>query len=501
MGSTKYFKRKSDLAICGILFMLLYLLTFYFFDKINIYLLIFLGVLFLAVTLLTINFEISTYQKFLLLALIFGAIFIVLTPPFRVTDENVHFIRAFAISNGDFIPKSNDNGELIVSLPTSFIEMFKTVGDFTNHFDPNFHYSINSTISGFEFHGYSPTTQNTNSVANGSPLVYLPQVIAILICKILNLPILTSVYLGRFFNLITWGWIVYHGIKITPLSKNVLLILSLTPMILHQSASLSPDAITNGISFLFICYILKLRMVEKIKRKELMILVGFSISLALIKFPYFLLLGLFFIIPREKIGNMKHYLKTILIIFVPGILVFLFWNLITAGALVLNKEGVDPGAQILFIINSPLSYVKVQIFTIMKLFPFYIESSLIGVFGGGKELPELLGIIPIFILILALIDNKSETILNIKNKAIIILLFVSLVLLIFLPLYIQYSPVAFPIIDGVQGRYFIPVITLLVLVFSNIGINHSLKNLEKYTEVLIIWSLFIASLSIVQIYY
>ncbi len=500
MKIREYFKGKSGLYFCIFIFMLLFLSTFYYFDKIDSYVIVLLGGIFLVFVLFILNQEIHIYNKFLFIALIFGIIFIILTPPFRVTDENVHFIRSFAISNGDIIPKSNDKGELIVSLPVSFIEMFKSIGDFTNHFDPNFRYSVYSTLNGFDFHGFSNATQEINSVANGSPFVYLPQVIAILICKLFNFPILLSVYLGRLLNLIAWGWMVYYGIKIAPISKNILLLISLTPMILHQSASLSPDAITNGISFLFICYILKLRL-GKITNKGIVFLIIFSILLALIKFPYFLLLLLFFIIPKQNIGDTKKYIKAIIIIFVPGLLVFLFWNFITSGALVINKEGVDPKAQILFVLNSPFEYMKIQIFTAIKLFPFYLKSSLIGIFGGGKELPEILDIIPICMLIVGLIDNKSEVILSLKNKLFIILLFFGLVPLIFLPLYVQYSPVGFPIIDGVQGRYFIPIITLIVLVLSNIGINHNLNNLRKYVEVLVIWSLFIASLSIVQIYY
>lgn len=494
---------KLRIDLCASIFfgVVLYIFSFYYFDKINNYILLLCLILSILFVLILNNRERSTEVKFVTIALIFGVLFLILTPPFRVTDENVHFIRAYAISNGDIIPKTNENGELYVNLPVAFIELFQKIGDFTNHFDSSFRYSLKSTIEGFSIYGFTHGTESVNSVANGSPLVYFPQVIAILLCKIFGFPILLAVYLGRFLNLLIWAGMVFYGIKIAPFNKNILLLISLTPMLIHQSASVSSDAITNGICFLFICYIFNLKYIGRFTRKNLIILILFSISMALIKFPYFVLISLILLIPKKVIGDIKRYLQTMMLIIIPGILVFLFWNLVTSGALLINKEGVNPGAQLDFILHSPIEYAKIQVLTIVKLFPFYIESSLVGIFGGGKELPEILGIIPIAILILGLIDNRSKITLNFKNKLFIAFLFFTTVLLIFLPLYIQYSPVAFQIIDGVQGRYFIPIITLLVPIISNIKIRNEMQNLNKLADTLVVGSLFIASLSVVQIYY
>ncbi len=45
---------------------------------------------------------------FFIFALVFGFLFIFITPPFQSVDENFHFYRAYGIASGDFVAKKKD---------------------------------------------------------------------------------------------------------------------------------------------------------------------------------------------------------------------------------------------------------------------------------------------------------------------------------------------------------------------------------------------------------
>ncbi len=61
---------------------------------------------------------------FLFCGLLFGLIFLIITPPFQTPDELSHFYRAYQISEGDFIGINKDHrvgGYLPVSLADSYL--------------------------------------------------------------------------------------------------------------------------------------------------------------------------------------------------------------------------------------------------------------------------------------------------------------------------------------------------------------------------------------------
>ena len=96
------------------------------------------------------------------------------------------------------------------------------------------------------------TAVSFSAIITYSPISYLASAFAITIGKILNFSPIILMYIGRLANLLVWLLFIYLAIRITPVHKWVLLILSLMPMTIFQGASLSADSFTMALSFLVI---------------------------------------------------------------------------------------------------------------------------------------------------------------------------------------------------------------------------------------------------------
>src|SRR4030095_2970885 len=179
-------------------------------------------------------------KTFFFLSLIFGFLFLTLTPPFQVPDENVHFFRAYQFSEGNLfggiLPKS-------LTITTSKFEYLPFHPE--RKVKPEVIFSLLRLP--LESHVKSDYFRN-----NLSPIAYLPQVIGIELGRIFDLSPLLLMYFGRTVNLFVWIFLIFTAIKTTPIFKWLFCLLALSPMALFQAASLSKDSFTIGASFLVI---------------------------------------------------------------------------------------------------------------------------------------------------------------------------------------------------------------------------------------------------------
>ena len=89
-----------------------------------------------------------------------------------------------------------------------------------------------------------------------SPIGYLPQAAGMLFGRMLNFSPLLLFYCGRLANLGVYIFLIYLAIRKIPFAKWLVAGISLMPITLFESASLSPDALNNGLCILFIAYVI-----------------------------------------------------------------------------------------------------------------------------------------------------------------------------------------------------------------------------------------------------
>lgn len=406
---------------------------------------------------------------FLILGLAFGLILIFVTPPYQVPDESTHFMRSYQLSEGKILSLKRD-GVVGGEIPLSILNIGT---QFPVPFGADKKISFKNIISQFS----NPLEKNKTTFASFpntalySPVPYLPQTIGISIGKTLNLPIMYLFYLGRFVNLIVWLALIYCSIKMTPILKWGFVLIALMPMTVFQAASLSADAITVGLSFLFMAIILEL--LDKKNRADLrtkILIFLLAILITLSKQTYAFIPLMFFILPRKIIGSDKEYTRTIILFILLVASSFLIWSHFVKFLYIPLQTYVNPNDQIAYIAQHPFWYMRFILSQAMAWFSSIDSRSIIGHLGWlDVPLPGwVVSSYKIILILTFIMEAKTIKIFNFIQRLLLGTILVLSILFIFTVMYLTWNPIGSGTIEGIQGRYFIPLLPLLfILLYSD----------------------------------
>ena len=443
----------------------------------------------------------SPEKAFLSIGLFFGILFLLVIPPFQVPDEAAHFLRAYQVSEGKIVAEKRDNatGGLI---PKSLLDSVTIWNEIPFHperkaTNKQFFETFNISLKKRE-----KLFWNFANTALYSPIPYLPQAIGIALGKVFYLSPIILMYLGRLTNLLISVYITFLAIKIAPAFKWVFFLLALTPMATFQRASLSADSLINSIAILLIATISSCAFdinKEKIVRTDIIVLCLLSILLSLSKQVYFLIPFLCFLIPKYKFGTQKKYLAICLFLSLTSAIAWISWSFVIKGIYVPLKPGiavVDEQAR--FILSNPVRFALILLNDLNVNIKGYREQ-FIGVLGWlDTQLPGNLVTSYEYILVLtALIDSRPNVIILLRDKLKIFAVLLSTIFLLYLLIYLSWTPVGQKVVEGIQGRYFIPLAPLLLLLFYNRKVSLKIRT-NKLGLVIVSYSLFalIISLSV-----
>jgi uncharacterized membrane protein len=191
-------------------------------------------------------------------------------------------------------------------------------------------------------------------------------------------------------------------------------------------------------------------------------------------------------IPVHKLGGRRRYFKVMAAIVLASTAFNLAWLLIAAKFLVSHvMPGVNAGMQLSQMLTHPLHYMATIISTLSQYMNFYIQS-FFGTSLGWFDIPIHAWITLVYtiaVIFLAICDNKYGVHFGKKRKGIMILVSLIIAVLIFSSIYIQYNRVGNSIVEGIQGRYFMPIALLLFYLLNNKFVKIELK--EKQFNFLI----------------
>lgn len=408
---------------------------------------------------------------FLITVPVICLMFMATMPTFKNHDELYHWIRTYEVSTGVLATKVED-GVQGTKMPEAITAIMKSNWETTTYSDVNY-------ALGIEMDKDNTYTIDSKTAAVYAFVQYIPQAIGVAIARVFTSKPLIMAYAGRLFNIIFAMFVLYKAIKLMPFGKKIFLIISYIPIVIEGFSSLSPDAMTTSISFLYIAYILNLAFDEKkiVGLKQKIFLTILSIIVALCKIVYLPLVLLLFLIPKEKFCNTgkedkSPITKKILnIMLIAGIAVVI--NLLWLGfssRYLLNLRDGDSKYQVLLLFKNPIMYIQELIYT----FNLYGNNYLTGMLGeslGWGELIRLNFIVPSVLFVLLIIELVTDETLRNKfsgwQKFVIFITFLIIFGLIFTSLYVQWTTIGSESILGVQGRYFIPILPLLMLLIGN----------------------------------
>lgn len=362
---------------------------------------------------------------FAVFAFAFGILIMFLTPFDEVPDELTHYLRAREVSQGKLYNKP----------PEKMTE-------------------AELSTSNYKFHGAS----------GYSPVMYTASAFGIK-----TFP--NNIYAGRICNLLIWILLITVAIRITPVFKWLFMFTALLPMSIYEGMSYSADSFSNAFAFLFFAYIFKLIYQDKefSYKKDFPLLCLMSITGALSKG---IILPLFLVpfIPVKK-NKFLIFISLISITFVTSYL----WS---SNNYLAAPSSVSTDYNKFFVSNSTFAYL-IMLFNTLKIYAMDWISGAIGLFGyctiKFNNIIYYMTLL-IFICIIKFIPEK-RTIKPLTRIA-AILLFSAYVFITCTLLFIMATPIGLDRIAGMQGRYFIPAIPLLFIIFGQ-NINN---NNDKYSE-------------------
>ena len=459
---------------------------------------------------LQINVSRQVAAMYLVSALCMGMIFSFLTPAYTVSDERTHIDTVYILSNRileirdipgpmRILRRACDIDSSIANTMPVTAERYRAVHEDLFKAAPQTGAAMSADTDHSEGEGKSEGSSEVripsgreltpaftrNALSNASILCYLPAAIGFSAARILGRNMITMVMAARWLNLIVCAWIMYLAIRRMPYGASALAVIGLFPKTLQQMASCSYDGMVAAGTFLFISLCLAAAYDENVSISDLLVLLLTGLYVASCKGGTYLpVLGMAFLIPAARAGRGRKMQKGWLAVSLASVggAAFLFLGKYIAR--LLTMFGRESGAATVAFGTRKLYTLSDFIQSPVKLVRIYINTIIVrgdGLVGElvGKNLSQRWYIVYAFIglAILGILrrscsrpgqeDPADKNHVALAGRIWILFLTAGSVSLIFLSMLLAFTEKDMAYIDGLQGRYFLPIAILPLLAAEN----------------------------------
>lgn len=406
-------------------------------------------------------------KSYLLISLTLGILFVFYNPFPHVFDEMTHFFKSYCVS--ELKVERIQDGYIGNDILPELL---------------NENYSLKSVANTF----FMPTSANEDFyvnpyVASTIPINHAIGAIGIAIARILGFSAAGIIYFGRMMIYLFYTAMCYLAIKNARYYKSVFFAVALLPVSQWISASFSTDPMLISGSLLFISLCMKYALVPPpelknssrvIPLKDLALLLLGMIMLSSVKYcGYAPILLLFFLIPKDAIYQRQR--RNLLFIGAFVLVVLAIWQIALLKLYPYKEDRngyTDIAQQLAFISENPLS-----------TFDLFLTYAVENIVSRARDLfitspiPFMSQAFSACTVLCAICIPDKYTFENEKQRKRLRILFFGIFVLIsffnIASLYLAFTPVGKLGIDGVQTRYFIPQLPLLMILLSSNGIvNH-----------------------------
>lgn len=421
-------------------------------------------------------------KVYLWLALPLGLAFLVFNPPFAgVSDEHAHYWKAWSVAEGYWHCTGHDMIPETASLLPDSIKPIKLAGVDGKKI----------IVAKLRQELFLPDNNRLVNIQGANcpaaPYGYIPSALGLRIGQVAGMSALGSFYLGRLFNLVASILLVWWAIQILPFGKIIFLVVALLPMAVRQFASVSYDALLIAAVMAFVAYILRLASEtdKKISRKDTTILLALSLIGLNVKLGYLSLTPLIFLLPQVKFSSVRKYWAYCGAFVTLNVGMFLAVRSFFVDIAVPNWT--DPAAQMQFVLHNPLYFLQLVFERVFSESNFFVYIySVIFKLGSGDGLDWWVYLL-VLIGALVLIKSESEKVwLTVRQRWLIFGVFFANFVLVHLALYVGWTSVGAGHITGVQGRYILPIVPVLLLSLYKAPISFRFEWLRKNRNVAIL---------------
>ena len=460
---------------------------------------------------LILIFEREIYLKkvqifYLIFALGFGSLIIMASGPVSTTwDEEVHYNSIYTLNfhqkvNWNEASKLNCTREAPVA---NTREELKMLNKYMNNISNN-----------------ALKQQKPVGLINKGYIVYLPMIVSYHICEAIGLPYTMQYTIGRFGNLIFCALLNCFVIYVARRKKLLVATLALMPTLLFQASLYTNDGV------IFACmnlgFVLWMNLMDDTNNDKettwkqiaiVAVLLGIGCIAKPVYFPVMILMvPILWKMIKDRVKESANGKRTIVLIAVAVIAVCMVMALISMRHVIINllhgnsgyggdTRGGNTGiiGQLVSIIKHPIAFIKMfihEIFTFDNFRNFgdktknqFLPSNLmfLNLYGLGmlKDAWSFVLLPVLAMLFLTNTDDEQNEPKNIKTIRVVNgIAVVCSVALVWIAMYLAFTPIGADAIEGVQARYFIPLLLPAAYTLWNNRIQIKVSKQRYYQIVL-----------------
>lgn len=378
-------------------------------------------------------------------------------------DEEVHFQNIYGMSYKNDVVKNDAVKLMEKRLPISYYNTYEERSLAIQHVN-----EIANENEESYWHNWNLSYKNW---------IYLPQTVGILIARKLGFRFSYMIMFSKLINLLSYVCIAFWTIRFACVKRELVAALFLIPTQMFIATTFAYDTLTTG--FLMMGAVCWMRVM--IKEKDAYtnnFIIGSFLCFILgssAKAIYIPLILLCTLIPQEK-----FFSKKVCMLFRSGIVILFCIVLYTFVAptvsnVVSNNIGwggdsrvksADIVLQMKNVLTHPIQYTYLLVTQIGKsLFGYFLGLDGIGNYGRFKVVGEEYGYITPIWICMIMMGRKEEISFCFSRKVrnAIRILVAGVIALIWTALYLDYTPVGSAVIDGVQARYYTPLLFPILL--------------------------------------
>ena len=387
-------------------------------------------------------------------------------------DEHIHFLKAYEASFGSTI----ETPESAMGMRGKYTPGFATAEErsaVTEYLREHDDMETADISYQSRFIGYSTRA-------------YLPQSLFLALARMLHMPFDMQYMMGKAGNLVFYMLVLMLAMGLAKSGRKFIAVLGLMPTPLFLASEYTYDAFITALLFLgFILWLNEIFSDGYLRWQNALLMMACFAAGSWSKQIYIFMIFLLCFLPARKFRDRKSRVFLILgcaavagwllysIFSAPGaaptIGVGVDYNLSTAGDR--RVQGVSMVGQILYILQNPLTYAKMLLSSMARTLWAYT-------FGGRAWLdlaynglyPTAFGIGTAALLLFACLvrtDGEDRLVLPARYKVLLGVMFAGIAAVIWTSLYGTYSVVGAATIEGVQARYYIPLMLPLLYIFVN----------------------------------
>lgn len=238
-----------------------------------------------------------------------GILFSMVLPPYSAPDEQFHINQSFTLAStiyNPYLPVAQSQIHSSLRRPSD-VDVIVQDGETTVFTWQHIAKNLLTTNSD----PFTHTQDYDEYQVDSSYTMYWISTFGVLAGFLLRLGFIPTLFLGRLANLVFFAFLAAWAVKRTPVAKAVFAAVALLPMTLHLAASYSRDSNLLALCLLFAALVLDLAFGprENIGWKQLILPALAGLLIVPSKIVYFPLALLVFLIPAARLGRYSKAVK------------------------------------------------------------------------------------------------------------------------------------------------------------------------------------------------